>query len=176
MKKLMMALVAVAFGCAAHAATINWQTTAIKQISDALGTQGGANCSSSYTAILTVIGEGGVELTSDAVGWSMGKVQTTELKNDALLNSPSAEVAKTYAYTLVISGPVSDSTKNYADAIGKTATLTYSGTVDMSVIGATSLTITPTGAKWEVASVPEPTSGLLLLLGVAGLALKRRRA
>ena len=29
---------------------------------------------------------------------------------------------------------------------------------------------------WSTAAIPEPTSGLLLLLGVAGLALRRRRA
>ena len=30
--------------------------------------------------------------------------------------------------------------------------------------------------KFQAVAVPEPTSGLLLLLGVAGLALKRKRA
>ena len=30
--------------------------------------------------------------------------------------------------------------------------------------------------SWQAASTPEPTSGLLLLLGMAGLALKRKRA
>lgn len=30
--------------------------------------------------------------------------------------------------------------------------------------------------SWSTASVPEPTSGLLMLLGMAGLALRRRRA
>lgn len=38
------------------------------------------------------------------------------------------------------------------------------------------LAATPTEGKWSAAAVPEPTSGLLLLLGMAGLALKRKRA
>ena len=33
-----------------------------------------------------------------------------------------------------------------------------------------------TALSWATASVPEPTSGLLMLLGMAGLALRRRRA
>ena len=36
--------------------------------------------------------------------------------------------------------------------------------------------LTSDPANWAAYSVPEPTSGLLLLLGVAGLALKRKRA
>ena len=35
---------------------------------------------------------------------------------------------------------------------------------------------TLTAGSWSTASVPEPTSGLLLLLGMAGLALRRKRA
>ena len=33
-----------------------------------------------------------------------------------------------------------------------------------------------TATAWSTAAVPEPTSGLLMLLGMAGLALRRRRA
>ena len=38
-------------------------------------------------------------------------------------------------------------------------------------------TASGTGTKWEsIATIPEPTSGVMLLLGVAALALKRKRA
>ena len=173
MKKLMMALVAVAFGCAAQAAVVNWGSkSAIKEVSAADGTQGGAALTTAYTAILTIIGDEGVELVSVAdQGYSLGKLKVSSFEPAAGLTGD-----QTYAYTLVISGPVSNNTKNYADYIGKDATLTVSGEVTINSTGDTTLTIDTSAAKWSVESVPEPTSGLLLLLGVAGLALKRRRA
>ena len=47
------------------------------------------------------------------------------------------------------------------------------GNLGTVFLGADAATGTATGG-WQ--SVPEPTSGLLLLLGMAGLALKRKRA
>ena len=48
---------------------------------------------------------------------------------------------------------------------------------DISSTTLKALDVTGTGAGWYMtAAAPEPTSGLLLLLGVAGLALKRKRA
>jgi hypothetical protein len=64
---------------------------------------------------------------------------------------------------------------------GTSGTTSYmSGTDPIAVAKMVSATsVGNGGATWTeatIAAVPEPTSGLLLLLGVAGLALKRKRA
>ena len=41
---------------------------------------------------------------------------------------------------------------------------------------ATTVAFNMNGATWTATAVPEPTSGLLMRVGLAGLALRRRRA
>ena len=81
--------------------------------------------------------------------------------NDTYLFGMGAE----YNYNDITGGMANQdfSWSSYGEVDFRTATSWQSGEIDN--IG-----------WYSVASVPEPTSGLLLLLGVAGLALRRRRA
>ena len=69
----------------------------------------------------------------------------------------------------------------YKDGAGTEWTLTsnhITGTTDPYSSLSTAKLTTAVPLSWTItsSSVPEPTSGLLLLLGVAGLALRRKRA
>ena len=79
----------------------------------------------------------------------------------------------TVNYTIALTGTVTDGN-------GKEWTITANEiTGSQSYTGVGDLNLETAGpSSWSTAgsSVPEPTSGLLLLLGVAGLALKRKRA
>ena len=161
----------------AQAATVNWGISGVKDSSGAAPTAGWA-----VMAFYTEVGAGSDAIVSaiqsktagslafDAgsltVSMSKGKVSATDATVPAItdtsknydfyfvvFNNSDAAAATEYAI-------VSDPGKAYS---GMDAKFTASGVFSAS---------TP----WQSTAVPEPTSGLLMLLGVAGLALRRRRA
>ena len=178
MKKFMIALAAVAMAACSQAAAIKWQVTAIgyngwnvyvyngqsADIGTVLSTVlPAAEAPAGWTSKLTTITTGSSPISSRGTltNQSLGDVDLSATWTAVLFDGEIAAgskfavmesyLASDYAY----SGPDTPTTMRFA-SIKTTGTLTTSGG--------------PTPGP-----IPEPTSGLLLLLGVAGMALRRKQ-
>ena len=192
MKKLMIAAAIVCAAVVSQAATVNWGGTtewaggtyegyanegAIFSLYLVEGDVGDITAYNKVTGALTV---GGKELAAvatyapDASEIENGSFVGT-YKNDAdnlngnsliaVVYDPESVADKFAAAVYGVSG---------LDDAGQPKSLLFDGTGDSNFTTTTDLAYaTP---QEGVVGVPEPTSGLLLLLGVAGLALRRRRA
>ena len=170
MKKLMIAAAIVCAAAFANAATINWST-------DYLNSNDGTDIYSmtengyTYNAVLSIIGpDGAIDSgTYDPAGeWGAwygttdaGELNTQYTAKLVITESKDGKALATLTAEGVFMSSASDSFDTTIDFS------TGNGFSSGSFIG------NGTG-KWVAA--PEPTSGLLMLLGVAGLALRRRRA
>ena len=126
---------------------------------------------------------GGKVIATDTIEASKMKYSSNKPQSDATALPASSIFALPasiedpnvyYSVSIVLKGTMKDSNGNptyYLESDALTAELPFSFSSDakFTVTNPTSWTVT-------AAAVPEPTSGLLLLLGVAGLALKRKRA
>lgn len=181
MKKLMLTAAIVCAAVMAHAAAVTWAagtvtrfdgTTANKNVNGYLF-EITASAYSTYSAMdagtlsKTIYADYSGSLSSAVVTGTATKKGALTLEGiDATAGTP------VYAAVLYIDGVDSDY------FMGNVATVTWSG-VGYPEVGQLAVSLGGAGATataWTTAAVPEPTSGLLMLLGMAGLALRRRRA
>ena len=168
MKKLIVAAFAVAFSVAASAATYNWSASndwySPDGNDDLAGTvyifDGSLYAISDVTSALTAS-------LSNAMGSQALDYGAFDISGSGLTDDGS-DVAHMFAVVVNDAGDgywastMQDLAISDAHKGGATAAVNFGDIENIS--------FTPIG------DVPEPTSGLLLLLGVAGLALRRRRA
>ena len=169
MKKLMLAAAIVCAAVMAQASMVKWQTANFVVDKDGVALK-----SSAYKTISMVV------YYFDADGKELGSVEGS-INNFGVATASwaEAELSTTYYAKAVFTDKDGDTLTSEKAMFTTSSSVTYQANFSTGVGFATSGNkFDQTGANygWSVAPVPEPTSGLLMLLGMAGLALKRKRA
>lgn len=180
MKKILIAAFAVAFVAYVHAATFQWSSTGTiyEKGSDTVALSGFTaylfdSSTMGQAALLEGIRGGAsiTDYTSLSSFTGSTKVDTTgftaDLADGTMLNTFFAIVTDDGIYISKIAGKAAQAVGTSSIAFGNQAS------ASKSVFG--DATFSSPG-WYSAAAVPEPTSGLLILLGMAGLALRRKRA
>ena len=160
MKKLLILAAAIVAGAAANAASFKWSA----------GNLYASNGTDKFTGDVTLYAviSGTDTAVSTVTASSAGAISTTTFSNDAL------EAGTYYDFFLSYTDGgktfVSD-TKNILAQANSTPSISF-GNMQSATQNASNWASSGGGGE----PVPEPTSGLLMLLGAAGLALKRKRA
>ena len=177
MKKLIVLAVAVALAFAGQSASVSWATTYAGK-GAAWSSNGAfvmAFAGSDYDAIVKLVTvDGSDTLQADLAAKSLGSSTFSNFRGSAKSSDVGVSDAPSTMFWMIFS----DGSYDAGKAVTWTAATDVSGShytppASGTTFGVTAASFTNSGT---IASVPEPTSGLLMLVGLAGLALRRRRA
>lgn len=182
MRKLMVMLAAVAMAASVHAASVSWSSVTMYN-ADGAKVKAAATLyvylmdKDAYDGLTDIWGTYGADVKNGGSNAAnAGGTKSSSLNSKASTSAPNGTaVANTTYYAAVITTyGTGDDMKYYAEKASVTTGDDGNATYQFGA-GALDSATAAAGA-WTTASVPEPTSGLLMLLGIAGLALRRRRA
>ena len=192
MKKLTIACVAMAMAAVAQAATVNWTITNVYSPSDSTAKVAASSMSAwlfvtanstDKTAGIPVTTLAAVQAVLDSGDLTgLSSLAAAHGVNGSAGNFGGATGLEGFssgtltAFAVVIDSTDLASAENYFLVSGgttKDATFT-SATGAKTLLWGSQASYTQSAGGWT--AVPEPTSGLLMLLGMAGLALRRKHA
>ena len=186
----MIAAAALVVGVAAQAATFNWSSGEFT-LAGADGSGWGATTSNTgkkYSGVYEAVVNFYADATTADILTSASTQDTKKsgyMSGEADLTKPGAGASTTYYAQMVITELATGNSLT-SDRVAFTWSGDDLADPDLTFWGADATGFDTSAPNthgyqasdkgWVAAAVPEPTSGLLLLLGVAGLALKRKRA
>ena len=195
MKKLMLVLGVAAMAVSVQAASFNWSTGGVKAWG--IGTAdltAGLAAGQTYTAGGSTKKNADTmsnQITSHSATWAYiltltdatdasktttlsGSLTSSSFASRSLtldLSDDLVTAGSDLNYTVVFTGTITDANSKTWDVTSDT----MSGSWHVNDMGDIKLA-TAAPSTWSTAAVPEPTSGLLMLVGLGALALRRRRA
>jgi hypothetical protein len=186
MKKILIALASIATAAIVNAASMNWGADYTYNASGTAGVDRGTTDAwiayvfdasvTSYASAQTLFAANdGAGLAALAVGSTVvaGDDYGGFLGQSTFSGAAGDNIS---AYVVIFDGAtVADASNMYISEV-VTATAPSSGVPGLLTFGEGGDMVGMASAgAWTAAAVPEPTSGLLLLLGMAGLALRRKQ-
>lgn len=191
MKKLVAMLGAVAFAAVAQAASVDWTATALytyngtetvsasgsRMIAYVFFSDSADTLTSTMGTLSTALAKGDLTGLSGAAG---SKANYTGTAWNNKINASESYITglaagDTYGQIVFFNAETADDATYFYVSNMATATLDAENPTTMAFLS--QKTAMSNASNWTaVSDVPEPTSGILLLLGMAGLALRRKRA
>ena len=188
MKKILITASVIAFTAIANAASVNWGGAVANPTDTNIPLASGSSAyllwsASTYESAATTISA----LTTGSIADNGGKIVDSYnlVSDDTNVNyaftknyaasNPANEIG--YYAVLVVDGSDTSKAAYYylGNVVSSTATSEPANLI-INLDWSGSEYLTKGGYTVAVGAVPEPTSGLLMLVGIAGLALRRRRA